>query len=372
MTLFLIIVFGIYFLLLVALIVGWEISAKQTGAVKTSTPLSITVIIPFRNEANHLPALMMDLIAQNNLSEVLFIDDHSTDNSIEVLKACIRDASRFKIISLPEGWNGKKRAIHHGIQEATGDLIATTDADCQLPHAWLNSIHGMFQNKKVQMVFGGVKILPQASVFSKLQSLEFSSLIGSGAATLGLGFPTMCNGANLAYRKSAFQDVHGFEGNFDIPSGDDEFLMRKVHEKYPEGISFLNDKSAVVSTYAQPTLKDFVSQRFRWAGKWKHNQSLGSKLLALFVFLFHTTFVVFIGLTIGGKVNVFFALMMMSGKILLEFVFLVRVNSFLKQPVQPIYFLVLQFVHPLYVIVIGFLSQVGKYSWKGRSLTDKL
>lgn len=372
MTLFLIIVFGIYFLLLAALIVGWEISTKQTPAVKSSVHLAISVIIPFRNEANYLPAMVADLIAQQGLSEALFIDDHSTDNSVEVLEMHIHGNSNFKIISLPDGWNGKKKAIDYGVQEASGNLIVTTDADCQLPPAWLSSIHQAFQNERVQMVFGGVKILPQRSVFSRMQSLEFSSLIGSGAATLGLGYPTMCNGANLAYRKSVFHDVDGFEGNFEVASGDDEFLMRKVFQKYPEGVSFLNDKSAVVSTHALPTVKDFVSQRLRWAGKWKHNQSPGSRLLALFVFLFHTTFVVVIGLAIAGKIDVPFVLMMMGGKVLLEFIFLVRVNSFLGQPVQLMYFLALQFIHPLYVIVIGFLSQVGEYSWKGRSLTDKL
>ncbi|HZX75293.1 MAG TPA: glycosyltransferase [Cyclobacteriaceae bacterium] len=371
MTLFLLIVFGIYFLLLLALIVGWEISTKQRTLSNTETNYSITVIVPFRNEAKYLPGIVADLSAQNYLPhafKVFFIDDHSEDNSIEVLTSCIKGKQNFALISLPEEWEGKKKAIDHGIKEAVSELIVTTDADCKLPEGWLSSIDQAFQNASTKLVFGGVKILSNDSAFSKLQSLEFSSLIGSGAATLGLGFPTMCNGANLAYRKSVYLEVDGFEGNFEIASGDDEFLMRKIFKKYPEGISFLNDRNSVVSTQPQSNLKDFVSQRLRWAGKWKYNQSLASKLLALFVLLFHTTLVVFVALAIAGKVDPVFVVVAISGKVFLEFIFLARVNAFLNQPIRPIYFLALQFIHPLYVIVIGFLSQRGGYSWKGRSL----
>src|SRR6478735_6738476 len=101
MTLFLLIVFGIYFLLLLALIVGWEISTKQRTLSKTETNYSITVIVPFRNEAKYLPGIVADLSAQNYLSHnfnVFFIDDHSEDNSVEVLTSCIKDKENFTLI----------------------------------------------------------------------------------------------------------------------------------------------------------------------------------------------------------------------------------------------------------------------------------
>jgi biofilm PGA synthesis N-glycosyltransferase PgaC len=371
MTLFLLIVFGIYFLLLLALIAGWEMTTKRKLKRKSTTHHSMTVIVPFRNEATHLPGIVADLISQNYFTSefnVLFVDDHSTDNSVALLQAILHDKPNFKLLSLAADRNGKKRAIDCGVWEATGDLIVTTDADCTLPETWLSSIHLAFQNEKTQLVFGPVRIQADASVFSQLQSLEFSSLIGSGAATLRWGFPTMCNGANMAYRKSAYMEVGGFLGNFEVASGDDEFLMRKIYARYPAGVCFLNDQHAIVSTQAQPSVNDFVSQRLRWAGKWKYNKSVVSMSLALFVLLFHTTFVVLIGMTIAGKVTPNVAGALIGGKILLEFIFLARVNSFLNLAVQPIYFLMLQFVHPLYVIVVGFLSQIGSYSWKGRSL----
>ena len=197
-------------------------------------------------------------------------------------------------------------------------------------------------------------------------------MIGSGAATLGLGFPTMCNGANLAYRKSTYLEVQGFENNFEVASGDDEFLMRKILQKFPNGISFLNDKNAVVSTHAQSSINQFVQQRLRWAGKWKYNSSFSSQLIALFILTFHISFLVTLESAIVGTTEVQLVLAMMGGKLLLEYIFLYRVNSFLSQPIRPFYFLALQFIYPFYVIVIGFSSQLGRYSWKGRSLAHKL
>jgi poly-beta-1,6-N-acetyl-D-glucosamine synthase len=376
MTLFLLIAFGIYFLLLLVLLTGWEIGRRKVRSVAhTTTHHLITVIIPFRNEASRLPAIVNDLYAQDYAQEnftVLFVDDHSADNSADVLKAALQTRSGFTLLTLPVESTGKKRAIQYGIQHASGNLIVTTDADCALPHTWLRSINQAFQNEKIKMVFGGVKIEPDNTVFSKFQALEFSSLIGSAAATLGLGFPTMCNGANLAYRKSAYTAVDGFEGNFEIASGDDEFLMRKINVQYPGGISFLYDTKAVVSTLPQATLGDFVNQRLRWAGKWKHNESTASKLVALFVLMVNTSFVVFVALAVAGKIDPPVIMMLACAKIIAEFVFLTRVNGFLKQPVRIIYFLALQFLYPLYVMMTGFLSQAGTYSWKGRSLSHKL
>lgn len=44
----------------------------------------------------------------------------------------------------------------------------------------------------------------------------------------------MCNGANLAYERKAFNEVNGFAGVDHIASGDDMLLMHKIGKQYPE------------------------------------------------------------------------------------------------------------------------------------------
>ena len=100
-----------------------------------------------------------------------------------------------------------------------------------------------------------------------MQTLEFSYLIGIGAAFIGNGRASTCNGANLAYRKDVFYQVGGFTGIDDLASGDDELLLQKVAERFAGRIGFLKHFDAVVYTHAKPTLADFLQQRRRWASK---------------------------------------------------------------------------------------------------------
>jgi hypothetical protein len=53
------------------------------------------------------------------------------------------------------------------------------------------------------------------------------SLQGATIGSFGIGKGFMCNGANLAYKKSLFQELNGFQGNDTIASGDDVFLLQK-------------------------------------------------------------------------------------------------------------------------------------------------
>src|SRR5690606_17909477 len=162
---------------------------------------------------------------------------------------------------------GKKAAIRTGLDYAKGDLIVTTDADCQMGANWLAVIEEFYHSQKLKMVIGPVALHAGDALFSQMQSIEFASLIGSGAASFKLGIPSMCNGANLAYSKEVFFEVNGFEDTMHLASGDDEFLMHKVVEKYPEKVSFLKNKEAVVKTNSMPDLNSFFNQRIRWASK---------------------------------------------------------------------------------------------------------
>jgi len=372
MTVSLLFIFGFYFLLILVLLYGWEkaMMANNEQAEK-KIDKKITVVIPFRNEEVNLENIIDDLVDQSypaSSYEVIFVNDHSTDRSHEIVASKIATHSNFRLLRLPAEVEGKKRAITFGISESNCELIATTDADCRLESGWIASINDQFQRDRIKMVFGGVKISENDSFFSKLQALEFSSLIGSGASTLTLGYPSMCNGANLAFQRSAFIEVGGYEGNFNIPSGDDEFLMRKINVRFPRSIGFMNSPESVVSTKPQKSFKTFLYQRLRWAGKWKHNSSLYTKLLAIYIFIFQLSIIYVIGLTLSNKLDLKTAFVLLGGKIVIEFIFLSKVSFFLRAPWRTFYFLQLQFIYPFYVVVIAIASNFISPFWKGRKI----
>ncbi len=349
------------------MLIGWNRMLRHGHHHISQFNQSISIIVPFRNEESNLPVLIETLKGINypqDKVEVILVDDHSTDHSLEMANKLVRNLDNYKVFVAAA--EGKKNALAEGIKGSVGDVIVTTDADCQVPPAWLTAINAEFQNPDVKMVVGGVRIKPSTSFFSKLQALEFSSLIGSAAATLSLGFPTMCNGANLSYRKVTFVDVNGFQGNVHIASGDDEFLMRKIVNKFgPESLRFLSDLNSVVSTIPQVSVSDFFVQRIRWAGKWKHNSSVIVKLLAFFIFLFQFSFLTLILSFFWVGINDTLVLIVLV-KILLEGFLLYRISRFLRQKINLLSFLVMQILYPIYCLLIGSLSNGLVVFWKGR------
>ncbi|MGY0039991.1 glycosyltransferase [Pedobacter sp. NJ-S-72] len=87
------------------------------------------------------------------LTEIIFIDDHSTDNTAEIVRSYA--SSGVKLISLKENQalnSYKKKAIQTAIGQATGDLIITTDADCRMGTAWLKTIIAFYEEKRYKMI----------------------------------------------------------------------------------------------------------------------------------------------------------------------------------------------------------------------------
>jgi cellulose synthase/poly-beta-1,6-N-acetylglucosamine synthase-like glycosyltransferase len=362
-----------YLLLLLILIFGW-IKIRLAKPRDVLEYNFISIVIPFRNEAKNLDKLLASLVGLNypiDKFEVVFVDDHSTDDSLQLIQSPMHFRSNYHAIALPIQSTGKKRALTAGIMAASGNTIATTDADCKVPVDWLLRINEAFQTEHLKVTFGAVKLNDENSLFSSLQSIEFASLIGTSAASIGLGKFIMCNGANLAFKKSTFIEINGYEGNLNIPSGDDEFLVRKILKKHPESLGYIASRDSVVETSPLPTFKDFIHQRLRWAGKWKYNDSWSAKLMAVWILFVQISFGgLFLMLITSGEAGMTW--LVIALKIFLEGVFLYSVIKFLDSRWSWLSFLLLQFIYPFYVIGIGIMSQYMFYDWKGRRLSPKM
>jgi polyisoprenyl-phosphate glycosyltransferase len=96
----------------------------------------LSVVIPFLNEAEVLPAtiqrLQTILATLPESSEIVFVDDGSTDTSAEVIAACGRTAADIRLIQLSRNF-GKEAAMTAGLAHARGQAIVILDADLQDP-----------------------------------------------------------------------------------------------------------------------------------------------------------------------------------------------------------------------------------------------
>ncbi|MCP4054838.1 MAG: glycosyltransferase, partial [Mesoflavibacter sp.] len=120
-----------------------------------------SVVIPFRNEAENLPALLnsiAELNYQASLFEIILVNDDSEDLSEDIVTKFIStSALDIKLIQNKRQTNSpKKDAISSAIKISKYDWIITTDADCVLPKYWLDSFDAFIQQNDVRMVVGPV------------------------------------------------------------------------------------------------------------------------------------------------------------------------------------------------------------------------
>ncbi|MBB5620019.1 cellulose synthase/poly-beta-1,6-N-acetylglucosamine synthase-like glycosyltransferase [Pedobacter cryoconitis] len=359
----------IYLLVVAGFIRGWHKLIPFRYKQTTGTT-SVSIIVAARNEADNIHRTIESLLAQDYnkaLTEIIFIDDHSTDNTAEIVRSYA--ASGVKLISLKENQalnSYKKKAIQTAIGQATGDLIITTDADCRMGTAWLKTIIAFYEQNRYKMISSPVAYDEEKSFFERAQSLEFLYLIGLGASTIGNKKPSTCNGANLAYEKAAFYEVGGFQGIDDLASGDDELLLHKIAARYDNHIGFLRNPDAMVYTHAKPNLGEFLQQRKRWASKSTRYKNKSIIVLGVFIWFFNVSILLnlLVGLFFIGFLKI--ALIQLLLKIIVEFIFLMDVTKFAKRRSLMVLLPVLNVLHVLYIIYIGVAGNSGKYNWKGR------
>lgn len=331
--------------------------------------IPVSVVVAARNEEQSLPVLLESLQQQSYpvaLTEVIIVDDYSTDRTREAIKPFLNE--RIQCITPPvsPGESSKKKAINTGVRAAQHELIVITDADCIVPVNWLQSVVTFYNMRNVSFIAAPVRFSYRNTMLELLQAMDFMVLQGITAAAVSSGFHTMANGANLAYTKSAFDEVNGFEGVDQLASGDDLFLMQKIWRKDKQQVGYLKSEAAIVSTPPMHSWKSFVNQRRRWASKSAYYTDAKLKAVLVFVYLFNLLFPVLIIAALFNPIHWWLVLYYLVGKIVIELPFVYSVAKFYKEEKLIPWFFLLQPVHIVYTIVVGLISQFGSYEWKSR------
>lgn len=370
-------IFIIFFYLI--LISGFTFYFKKAISIKNTFELRsnicLSIIVPARNEAHQIPFLLDSILKQNykkQFFEVIIVDDASTDNTSEVIKSFISKHAdlNIKLLRIEEDiFNPtfKKNALTNAINIAEGELIITTDADCVFGPDWLESIANYYSVNQFKFIIGMVAYHNDSNVFMKMQHLEFLSLIATGIGSLRMGYPIMCNGANLIFQKKVFIDIDGYKSDKNIVSGDDVLFMLKVKQHYGKSsISYLIDKKSIIYTSASKTLGEFVNQRIRWASKSKVYRDFPILFVAAIVFLYNFLIgLCFVSAIISVK-YIYYALSLLLIKSIIDFPILYLISKYINRKDLLLYYLPLQFLYFPYVLIIGVLSFIKSYKWKGR------
>lgn len=345
---------------------GWKRTQSENESKGHEPDTKISIIVPVRNEEKNISNILNCLSKQTYPSdkfEIIVIDDFSEDTTIERIKKA--NIPNLKLLRLESG-GGKKQAISEGIKTASGKLIITTDADCEMEDDWMRSIALFYEKEKAKMIISPVLLIGESVFSEKIQSQEMTVLSASACASLYYSYPILCSGANLAYEKEVFDQVNGFEGIDKTATGDDVFLMLKIHSRFPKSIKYLKSNKAKVYTHLEKKLNAVMSQRKRWASKTFSYGMSYITWIAILVFLMN--FLVLVS-GILCAINVKFACALVTSffaKCLVDFMLLQSASSFFRKKTYPVSFLIASIVYPVYITIIGLIAPFTNYSWKGR------
>lgn len=334
-------------------------------------PPSVSVLIAARNETASIQKNIDSILQQDYQGrwDIWVADDRSTDQTPEILaRYAAQYPDMFHIITikdLPEGQSAKKNAISLMVAACESEILLLTDADCTVPPTWITGMVQEFE-PGIELVVGNSYLeLPSKcrSPLLMMQAIEVLSYRIVGTAGLAMNTPITSTGNNLAYRRSFFMDVKGFEGVSHILSGDDDLLLQKIAAHYPWKARYGVNPKTFVKTTGKETVKELWEQRKRWASKTIYYSPR-------IVFLLSMIFAFFLALCIGGILSFFSGeiliatLIAFTVKVIGDIFLIVRGLHIFNQQQLLKWFLPVEFFHAPFIVLSVLFGTAGKFQWK--------
>ena len=356
---------GLYSFLILSYLAGWFRLPEFKGR-KDRAKIPVTLIIPIRNEEKNIGPLLDGIAGQDypaDMVTVVFVDDHSEDNSCqEILSG--KSGQHIRIIELSGPEQGKKSAIRKGLEHSETDIVLMLDADSILYGWWISDMTDQLIHSSSRMVFGPVRYLA-LNPWDRIQQLELFSLVGTSAAACGLSNPIMCNGTNMICYRNDYLDFFNEEKQKAV-SGDDVFFLLWIKKRFPGQITFLKSPDSIIDTTPSPGPGSFIRQRLRWTSKSRFYKDPHIIFSAITVFLVNFSLLFLLcGILFNGAFWKPF-IILYSVKIVTDFIFLFFVTSYYRARRVLIYFIPIQMVYFIYVNFIAVAGNLLPVYWKGR------
>lgn len=247
--------------------------------------VNLAVVIPFYNEEKNLPELLSSLEKQVNIEqfELIFVDDHSSDSGPSIIThwGTSHPSVSLKLVTNANTGRGKKFCILSGVRQSSANWILCLDADVSFSadflFAWKQLIFSLPENQ----VFVPGLIFPKKvkdNFIEAFADVEQVMLTGFTLSTARKGKPVLSSGANMLLNKNWFLKSQPFEGNLQVKSGDDMFMLQAA---LPQGVGYNNDPRCFAQTPSPNNWMHYFKQRQRWLGKVKLLKIKGLKELGL-------------------------------------------------------------------------------------------
>lgn len=377
--------FTLAYLLLIAFYQWqWNGIPRETPAIDGLDVPKVSVIIVGRNEAATIPACLNSIYSNAyppGKLEIIFVDDHSDDNSLSILKSYKNKG--LQIVCLSDHLNSdtnhnfKKRGIEIALGKASGQLILHTDADTVVGKQWIKQHVSSYQ-KGYAFTAAPVLFHPVNGFLQHFQQLDFLVTMGVTGAGIVSGLHFLANGANMSYNLAERRKIVSRQGE-QFASGDDVFLVQAfgINNKTPDfaeassdkRVNFVRDIESIVYTYPEKTWKAFFNQRFRWAGKSRAYRDKKLQMVEILVFGMNATLLAnaFLAFIFPGLLILFLFQLLLKFIVDSLFIRSVACDWQISLSNKQLFFSLL--FYPVYYILIGISVILPlKKTWKGRAI----
>lgn len=273
---------------------------------ESSLPVA-TVLVAARNEAAHARDLAKALLSLDyppDRLQIVVVDDRSEDSTGDILRDVGGDRIQvLRIDSLPEGKAPKKHALAAGLHVSRGEFILTTDADNIPPPGWVKAMLAHFDTRTAVvagLVHHGPPAEGVAAWFHGIWALDVFAHAAVQAGAIGGGLPIHANGGNLAFRRSAFDQLGGYASHAGIVSGDDDFLLQAAADSGRWGVRCAVSPDSRIPTEGPRSFRQVWEQRKRWGSKCIHYDAKRVALLSVIFASYLWTMILLVASLLGA------------------------------------------------------------------------
>ena len=323
---------------------------------KPSTDRRVSLIIPARNEGKDLHRSLKSVEKLDYPIEklqIVLVNHNSADDTLAQMQE-FKERSRFETIivdlkSYDPETSCKAEALRAGIEKATGEVLAFTDAEARFAPGWLKSLAGNLKNG-FDMA-GGSVYLEKDGLFANLQSADWTLLCAAGSGLTESGNPESLFGKNMILTKSLYNKSGGF------PEGklwtEDLSLVQKC-KKYGK-ITLNMSPDCAVESLPAPDITSFFQQKLRWL---KGGVSADVPGMTVMV----SSVIMDLSLVISLFTSVEIFLMLYFFKLISDYILLNKLSEFYFENnlwrILPLYSLFASFYHTVILIRMPFTYEL--------------
>lgn len=329
--------------------------------------LPVSIIICARNEEANIAACLRSVLGQAydpHKIQLIVIDDGSSDKTRFLAEQILSSSSLSYQIIANTQQQGKKRSITRAMGLVIHEHIIVRDADTfTRSDRWLRTISDCFQSSGARLIIGPLTLTPDHGLLGLLQNTENQVLTVAACGSSFYRLPFLCSGANLMFTRRTFEDTQGYSSHLDLASGDDVFFLEEVRQLEDSRIVYLKSPEALVCTYPAGGLKALISQKVRWASKFRRTRNPLNFILAFLVFSVNLAWLICAfslsdpGLRTAALVFILF-------KWFIDFLLLFLASGFIKNKSLLWFSLPVSLMYPLYACVVGLAALFVKPRWK--------